>query len=347
MPTMSQESVRVLPMQCRSAMSLEEIRVAMSERAPSLEGFKGGWASTNNLNSNLRRAGVAPPASTPVIQPETDLLPEMLQARFYYWDPAPSGMRDQADHDPLLTRMLNAVDVMITQPAEGHIGLLFSTRTRNYLGGADGVITSLNHILQTKDETIKIDRWQSHLKLHDEEIFLWLAVQHRDKPQLATDIRLDQIAGISSRDDARRTADLRYGVDFERSNFLTAVAEKDTLGPIDICFVLHVGADNYSYEVRVHVDGGFEIRKNSLHFPDGLDRDDLMFETSLFLAYSLVPRLNKLYIADLAKWVDQRVTVIQEAMTALEDRYRSLRAVLEKQLNTPPEDLGDQGSTAS
>lgn len=341
MPTMSQDSVRTLPMQARSVMSLEEIRDAMSVRVPNLEGFKGGWASINNLNSNLRRAGVAPPASTPAIKLETDLLPAMLQARFYYWDPAPSGMKYQPDHDPLTTRLLNAVDVMITKPSEERVGFLFSTRTRNYLGGSDGVISSLNQILQTKDESVKIDRWQSHLKLHDEEIFLWLAVQHRDKPQLDKDIRLDQIAGISSRDDARRTAELRYGVDFERSNFLTAVAEKDTLGPIDICFVLHVGTDNFSYEVRVHVDGGFEIRKNALHFPDSLDRDELMLESSLFLAYSLIPRLNRLYMAGSEDWIDQRMTVIQDAMTALEERYKSLRAVLVKQLNTAPDELGN------
>ncbi|PJJ55316.1 hypothetical protein [Compostimonas suwonensis] len=332
MPTMSQDSVKALPMHSRSAMSLEEIRDAMAALPPSLDGFKGGWASINNYESNLRRPGIEPPASTPEITAATDVLPRMLRARFYYWDPAPAGMGDQQGHDPLVTRRLNAIDVMITEPAEGRIGLLFSTRTPSYLGKGDGIIASLNKILQTRDATIKVDRRQSHLRLMDEEIFLWLAVQHRDRPQLAADIKLDQIAGISSRDTASRTADLRYGVDFERSNFLTAVAEKDTLGPIDICFVHHVGEENHSYEVRLHVDGGFEVRRNSLHFPDMLDRPELMLETSLFLAYSLIPRFNALYAADAANWSTQRVDVIQSAMAALEERYKSLKAVLEKQL---------------
>ncbi|NQX28302.1 hypothetical protein HQQ81_13220 [Microbacteriaceae bacterium VKM Ac-2854] len=318
-------------------MSLDEIREEMVKTRPSLAGFKGGWASISDYESNLRRAGVEPPVSAPQIAEATDLLPRMLMARFYYWDPAPSGLRDQQDHDPLVTRRLNAIDVMITEPAQGRIGLLFSTRTPTYLGRSDGIIASLNKILQTKDGTIRIDRRQSHLQLEDDEIFLWLAVQHRDSPQLAPDIRLDQIAGISSRDNARRTADLRYGVDFERSNFLTAVAEKDTLGPIDICFVNNVGEDNHSYEVRLHVDGGFEIRKNALRFPDELDRPNLMLETSLILAYSLIPRFNDMYVADTANWSSQRVEVIQNAMTALEERYRSLKAVLHKQL------VGDAG----
>lgn len=158
-------------------------------------------------------------------------------------------------------------------------------------------------------------------------------MQHRDQPQLAPDIRLDQIAGISSRDAASRTADLKFGVDFDRSNFLTAVAEKDTLGPIDIAFAHHVGSENHSYQIRIHVDGGFEISKNKLQFaPDDMFRKDFMLETSLFLAYSMIPRLNALFMADSANWASQRVNVIQKAMAALETRYKSLRAVLEQQL---------------
>ena len=333
MPTMSQETVKALPMYSRSAMSMEEIRDAMSKMRPSLDGFRGGWASTNNYASNLRNAGVSPPVSTPVIEAATDVLPKMLKARFYYWDPAPSGLKEQDDHDPLTTRRLNAIDVIITQPNAKDIGILFSTRTRSYLNRTDGVIASLNKILQSKDKTIKIDRGQSHLKLHDEEIFLWLAVQHRDKPQLAGDLRLDQISGISSRDDAQRTADLRAGVDFQRSNFLTAVAEADTLGPIDICFVRHVEEDNHSYEVKVHVDGGFEIRKKGLHLPDSLDKEDLMLGTSLLLAYSLIPQINELYVANFTKWESQRIDEIKNAMTALEDRYKSLKSILQNQLD--------------
>lgn len=336
MPTMSQDIVKTLPMQSRCAMTLEEIRDAMIEDPPKLETFKGGWASMENYKSNLRTVGLAPPASAPVISPVAGPLPKMLMARFYYWDSVPAGLTNQ---DPHSTRKLNAIDVIVTVPSEGRASLLFSTRTSTYLGKREGIIASLNAIFRSTDATIRIDRGQSHLRLADEEIFLWLAVQHRDQPQLAPDIRLDQIAGISSRDAASRTADLKFGVDFERSNFLTAVAEKDTLGPIDIAFVHHVGAENHSYQIRIHVDGGFEIRKNNLHFPpEVLVREDFMLETSLFLAYSMIPRLNALFTADSANWSTQRVDVIQKAMAALETRYKSLRAVLEQQLT------GDSGT---
>lgn len=332
MPTFSQESVRALPMETRTAMSLEEMRDEMVRRPPRLDGFQSGWASTENRGSNLRQAGVEPPLSTPQVEEATDKRPRMLKARFYYWDAVPSGLRSQPDHDPLASRLLNAIDVIVTQPNSTTFGLLFSTRTRAYLGGPDGAIASLNRILQTKDGTIKIDRAHSHLGLYDEEIFLWLAVQHRDNPQISGDLRVDEISGISSRDVTSRTADLRYGVDFDRSNFLTAVAEKDTLGPIDVCFSHSIGHENHSYEVRVHVDGGFEFRKNGLYFPDELNRENLMLEASLDLAYYFLPRINKIYVSDLPQWNAQRATVIRDAMTALEERYRSLRGILEAQL---------------
>ena len=114
-------------------------------------------------------------------------------------------------------------------------------------------------------------------------IFLWLAVQHRYALQLATDLLLNDIYGSSSRDEASRPADLREGVDFERSNFLAAVAEVDKLGLIDIYFVNHVGEEDHSYEVEIHIDGGFEIRRNGLYFPDELVRTEVMLKSSLFL----------------------------------------------------------------
>ena len=332
MPTLSQDSVKVLPMRSRSAMTLEEIRDEMFRRPPTLQGLQGGWASTNNCQSNLGLVGVAPPQSSPVIAAAAGALPKMLKARFYYWASPAAGMTFQPGFDADASRRLTAIDVMITQIDDENIGILFSTRTRLYLNKRAGVIASLNSILQTRDATIKIDRARSHLELLDADIFLWLTVQRRDKPQVHDDVHLDDVSGISGRDASSRTAELKAGVDFERPNFLTSVAEIDTLGPIDICFVHHVGDQNHSYEVRVHVDGGFEIRRNGVHLPAIVDSGDLMVEASLLLAYSLIPLLNAIYIADADNWSSRRIEVIQSAMQVLEERYSTLRMALLRQL---------------
>lgn len=323
-------------MYSRSAMTLEEIRQAMSECPPNHENLTGGWASINDFQSNLGLVGVAPPPSTPVIHPATDTLPEMLKARFYYWAMPPAGMSAHPNYNPQSSRRLAAIDVMITQVDSSHIGMLFSTRTQQVLRKRDGVVASLQTILQSADGKITIERNRSHMELQDTDIFLWLTVQRRDKPQIAPDLRLDKVSGISGRDASFRTADLRAGVDFDRPNFLTAVAEADTLGPIDISFVQHVGQENNSIHAKVHVDGGFEIRKNDLHFPQILDGEQMMVEASLLLAYSLIPRINALYIADAVNWENRRLEVIEEAMKDLEERYRSARDALTERLVGSP-----------
>ncbi|GAA1727257.1 hypothetical protein GCM10009793_25330 [Brachybacterium phenoliresistens] len=314
----------------RSKMTLEEIRDGMRRMKPTLEGFKGGWASVQDAGSNLRVAGEEPPNSDPEIVTATNLLPEMLQARFYYWDPAPALIRQNPDIDVSQVRKLNAIDVVVTSIGVSRIGILFSTRTRSYLGGKGGVIAALESILQTRDVTIKIDRHDSHLRLANEEIFLWLTVQHRDNPQIAGGIRLDQISGISSMDAASRTAELRFGVDFQRSNFLTAVAEKDTLGPMDIGFSHIERGVNHAYDLRLHIDGGIEISRNRLHVPNSLNDPRFMLNSVLLLTFYIIPQINRLYIADAANWRSKRADVIDNAMSSLETRYKELRAVLAK-----------------
>jgi len=334
---MSQDGVKVLPMRSRSAMTLEEVQAAMADRAPSFDALRGGWASMDNLASNLGVIGGVPPQSAPVLEEATSELPRMLKTRFYYWDAPPPGMLKLPDYNPHATRRLAAIDMTATEIGDGQLGLLFSTRTRQTLNHRDGIVASLEKILQSQDATIRVDRTTSPMELQDTDIFLWLTVQVRDNPQIAPDLRLDHVSGISGRDASSRTADLRAGVDFTRANFLTAVAEADTLGPIDIAFIQDVEGERRSIQVKLHLDGGFEIRKNEIYFPTVLDGEDLVHSATLSLAYQIVPRLNELYIADAEKWAERRVEVIESAMVDLQERYASARRALQERMSRSPE----------
>ena len=83
MATFNQDSVKTCPMTCKSNMELGQIRAFMEKRQPSISGFKGGWASVSDYQSNLGTVGLEPPKSSPVVFNATDSLPEMLVARFY------------------------------------------------------------------------------------------------------------------------------------------------------------------------------------------------------------------------------------------------------------------------
>lgn len=310
-------------------MTLDEIRLAMIKKPPNFDELTGGWASMNNHQSNIGLAGYAPPSSEPVLESADDVLPASLMARFYFWTPAPPGFTSIPNLNPKSARRLAALDVVITQEDANHIGILLSSRNRQQLNRRDGAVASLQSILKASDETIKIDRTASHLTLLDADIFLWLTVKRRDQPQISPDLRLDTVSGISGRDASSRTADLRSGVDFDRPNFLTAVAEADTLGPIDVSFVQNLGSENRSFRANVYIDGGFSIRKSELHFPNIIDGEDLMLKASLLLAYSIIPRINTLYKADGAKWTVRRLEVIESAMNELRVRYAAAQVALQ------------------
>ncbi|UYQ78076.1 hypothetical protein OF385_02585 [Glutamicibacter sp. JL.03c] len=308
----------------------------MAKKPPNSTDRVGGWASMENEGSSIGLPGGCPLPSTPIIEQAAGGLPKVLKARYYFWMTPPTGTSNVPNLDVNSVRRLAAIDVIISMDDSNHLGILLSTRNRQQLNRRDGVLKSLEDILKANDNTIKIDRSDSHLELCDTDIFLWLTVQRRDKPQIAPDLRLDKVSGISGKDASARTADLRAGVDFDRPNFLTAVAEADTLGPIDISFVQDENGSLCTFRVQVHLDGGFAIRKSDVHIPGITDDRQLMETASLRLAFELIPRLNGLYVSDAADWETRRLEVIQSAMTELESRYRAAReALLERIVNSP------------
>lgn len=328
MPTLSADRVSVLPLSADTALSLEDILSLMKSQEPELSSFTGGWASTDNRGSMLRIAGVNPPKSAPRIIPKSGNLPKMILSRFYFWDTATAHEKKLPHYSDLNSRRLNALDLVLTKPSAGKLGILISTRTRAYLGKRDGAIKSLETIIQKREADFKVCRGESFLNLKDEEVFLWLTVQLRDNPQLSSSIRLDLIDGLFSRDVAQRSTDMKSSVDFDRPGFLTSVAEQDTLGPIDISFVEQNAHYNDSYRIKLHFDGGFEMKKSDLHLNDQLNRTNLMEDTSIDLAFSLIPQINQLYINDASDWATKRQLVIEEAMEILQERYKLLQARL-------------------
>lgn len=333
---MSRASVGVLPMMARTAMSLEQIRDRMLAERPVPSTMSPGWASMENAQSNLGTINTAPPVSDPVILEANDELPRMLQARFYFWATPPTGVSDQPGLDPRTVRRLDAVDVVITDLANSSVAILVSSRNRTLLHRRDGVVARLQKIFQSDDASTKIDRWNSPLQLRDPDIFLWLTVQQRDQDQIAPDLTLDQVSGISGRDASARTADLRAGVDFSRPNFLTAVAEADTLGPIDISFIQAVGDARRSFALKLYVDGGFVLQSNDIYLPDVMATDEKMLFSTLLLAYELVPRINSLYVADAEHWETRRLEVIEAAMDDLQERYRNAKEALRERALASP-----------
>ncbi|GAA5037563.1 hypothetical protein ACFQRL_14285 [Microbacterium fluvii] len=333
MPVLSNDAVKVTPVTCRTDMTLKEIRDALASRPPKRADYVGGWASTNNNASNMGLVNATPPASEPELVPDGDY-PEMIRARYYYWTAMPSAVSTIATTANDDFRVLHGMDVVITQAGSGRVSILVSSRSSVLIRRRDGAIRSLERLFRERDDTIRADFSTSALALDSDDIFLWLAHKVSTQPQIDHQIRLDVLTGISNTDSAQRTADLRLGVDFERPNFLTAVAELDTLGPIELSFRNETAAGKSTFKLKLHLDGGFEIHKSGISYPYFSSSEELMLDASYELAFDLIPRINRIYGDDTA-WPERRTQVIMDAMDALQTRYAKQLGDLRARLEAP------------
>lgn len=334
MPVLSNDIVNVTPVVCRTDMTLAEIRDALAARPPVLDGYHGGWASTNNDKSNMTVVNGVPPRSEPELLGADGSYPEMIRARYYYWTPVSTAVTSIAATDTEY-RVLHGLDVLISSADAGRVSILVSTRNTQLLRRRDGAVRALEQLFRADDDTIRADFKASWFALEDADIFLWLAVKTAEDKQLDVEIKLDLLTGTSSTEASGRTADLRAGVDFDRPNFLTAVAEADTLGPIELSFVRVNAEGRSSFKLRLHADGGFEIHKSGVSYPHFAGNEDMMLRASYELAFVLIPRINALYKAD-KSWPAKRTQVISAAMRELSERYTRNLKLLEERLAATP-----------
>lgn len=334
MPPMNYDQVKVLPVTYRSSATLEEVLNLLKQSKPDSHKLLGGWANREGKGVPLRLPGGTPPDSDPEIFEATNDLPEMLVARYYYWEPATSKDKMAPNFIEAKFRLLNALDLVITKPSESIIGVLISTRSNDLVRRRDGALKNLEKILQSLNKDAKLVWNDSHLALLSEDIFLWLAVSLRDNPLILPSIELGGIDALTSRDVGSRSTDLKAGVDFSRSAFLTSVADGDVFGPVDISFAHHHDSVTESYKLQLFVDGGFAIRKKDLHLEDQLNRPQLMFEATLNLAFSIIPEINRLFVDSLDEWKVQRLKESMNAMQDLEQRYGGRVKMLEAKTTT-------------
>jgi hypothetical protein len=290
MPVLSASTVQVLPVSTRTATSLEDLQAALAAKPPRLEGHVPGWASSDDHESNLGGFNVAPPRTDPLLLPASDMMPATLQARYYFWGSPPTAVRNMIGVEAERMRRLEAVDLLISEAGHERFSILLSSRNRQLVNSLDGPLKSLQQVLQESDASIRIDPRHSLVALDSADIFLWLAARSEGNPQLDPNTRLDEVLAISGTDSAYRPSELRAGVDFERPNFLTAVAESDTLGPISIAVIDDKGGRRSSFSFDLHLDGGFQLRKNDVYFPDEMPVEVMMVRASHHLAFDLMAR---------------------------------------------------------
>ncbi|WP_299299032.1 hypothetical protein [uncultured Brachybacterium sp.] len=310
----------------------------MTSVKPNFETRAGGWASLSEENVQLGSYGAKPPESAPEIRDAKPPLPELLIARFYFWDKVSEALSEIVG-DPDSTYRLNAIDVALSKTSDTSLSILLSTRTPAFLNKKGGVLESLAKIIDPDAkrwrDVISMD--SDHHRFSDADIFLWLASRSIAGGKLDPQITLTHISGISGTDSAARTAELRSGIDFDRSNFLTSVAEGDTLGPVDLNMTISRAHGNEHYTAVIFLDGGFKIKRSETYIPGILDGGELMLAANVSMAHDILRRIEHAYIADGPHWKTEREAVIETAIKDLRDRYELAHKALEDAKKRKPE----------
>ncbi|WP_300267091.1 hypothetical protein [Microbacterium sp.] len=94
--------------------------------------------------------------------------------------------------------------MVITMAGPEHISILVSSRNTTLVHRRSGAAKALEAVLRGGDDTIRLDYKTSAFALKDSDIFLWLAVQRTENPQIDSEITLDLISGISGTDRSMR-----------------------------------------------------------------------------------------------------------------------------------------------
>lgn len=309
-------------------VSLEQLRDALIDHKPSHADLEGGWAGTDDAQTNINSRNVAPPTSDPEILPAGGTYPRRLSARYYYFRSNSQLRNAFPDGTPQEQHVIGAFDMLAWEHETGKIAVLFSSRSA---AAAGKLIKALREAIDSVDATARLEIDGGPLAFSP-DLFFWLVVRARDNKNLGGGTWLDSVLAVNGHDNTNRATVLSDGVDFNRPALLVSVAEIEQLGPI------RISLRDETLDARVSADvwatGVFSVRKGQTLYRDQVDSPELRLQSILDFAFTLLPRLIEAYEAD-TDWGDsKREKEILSAAAAIIERYRSKYP----QLGIPPGD---------
>lgn len=298
-------------------VSLEQLRDALIARKPSHADLEGGWAGTDDVQTNINSRNVAPPASDPDILPAGGTYPRRLSARYYYFRSSSQLRNAFPDGTPQERHVIGAFDMLAWEVSAGKLALLLSSRSA---AAAGTLIKALREAVDSIDQTARLEIDGGPLAF-SADLFFWLVVRARDDQNLGGGTLLDAVLAVNGHDNTNRATLLSDGVDFNRPALLVSVAEIEQLGPI------RISLRDQTLNARVSADvwstGVFSVRKGQTVYSDQVDSPELRLQSIHDFAFTLLPKLIEAYEAD-NDWGDStREAEILAAAAAIIERYRS------------------------
>lgn len=275
--------------------TLQQLEKEMLNQRPNHMVMNPGWSSIYDDTALLNTISPPPTLGIPVVDAATDLYPERLLARLYFWM-ADSGVRRAlgTTANAQQTHRLRAVDFMFSRVDADTIMVVVSTRN---LVEQQTIKPAFEALLRAVDNKALVQMDSSPLDLIDFDIFMWLLYRSAADPQLAASLKLDKIREITSQDVLFRAANLSQGVDLSRRELLALITNDSVhFGPAKI--VTQYDETNAYLDFELFKDGGFALNTKGSQYAAVMSRAVIGPKAMQDLAFCVVPLLRSAFNFD-------------------------------------------------
>ncbi|WP_369066940.1 hypothetical protein [Kocuria carniphila] len=271
MPTLTKGQINITPISIRSNASLDDFSQALLTASRQQMTRDEAWGSVYDDPdlrgmTGFRILGTGQPA----MFDEDAFSPRRIKARLYWWATdyrllEYEGLQQQDD-----SLRLEACDILIseTDQDDDEFLCLASTRRKSEINAK--IVLALENALQASGHTVNIQTDNTPLSVIDGDFFFWLMYRHHTDPNLTPLIRITYLRHISGQDLTDRGANLRDGIELDRSELLAMImGGRTNFGPATASFYdeeLHLEID-----ASIHRDGGFSIVLGHSRYDDEVD----------------------------------------------------------------------------
>lgn len=309
--------VNVTRQQLRCPIQLAGLLSGMMDRRYAGRVGEPGWGSTTDDTTRLgQRHLTRPHGGEPVIVDTGSRFPLRLEARLYFDKPDDRLIR-QLDQsvDPRITHQLQAIDVIITQVAEGNFDVLISTQDgRDILGVALPVISDL--ATSTSGAPAKLSATP---EVVTSDTYLWIIERANRSPKLNTNFEVQRVRSVVTEDTLYRRTRYHEEASLDRLELLAAICKPTSkYGPAKLNVFdrgLGVAAD-----IELRPNGGYSVFIGSSYYSERhVEREKLGRHLVLDTAYSFIPQIKQAYVEDSDWNLTRRSALMSEARDLLRD----------------------------
>lgn len=321
MPLLTRGAISVTPLLIHSPLSLHEIAGAMSENKPSPLDLIPGWGALTDdpdiigMLANRFEANVGQPH----IQPQDDLLPERLEARFYWWDLDKSALRYEGYESKHDAMKANAVDIVLTAGGQDEMVAFVSTKNASQI--ANDVIPQLEYISSQPSSSNSSSSAAEAYDDVDPDFFFWLVFRALNESEISSNLQIIELREAHSQDHAHRGTRLSQGVDPSRGEFLALLAQNTTeFGPVKIT----IGSQFPDAVIDCELDfyRKFSLIRGRSEFegaPEGATPEQVNVLLAMQLANNTFPDLIEAWRSDSAWTAEARQSYRDRSRTELSD----------------------------